>query len=442
MLWRGLGLYNIITMKLAGKIEKKIIYMDFAATTPMPREVVKVMEPFWSGNFGNPSSIHSTGREAKYQMDEARSNIAEILGAKEQEIYFTSGGTEGDNLAILGLARNVKCQMSNVKSNSNDKIIKPTTNLPVGRQGYQLPATNVSKGHIITTCLEHQAVLKTFQNLEKEGFGVTYLPVDKDGLITVEQVERAILPETVLVSVIYVSNEFGTVQPIKEIGKMLKKISDDRKQRIYFHTDAVQAPEYYNVNVLKLNVDMMSLSAHKFGGPKGVGILYIKKDVPIVPMVFGGEQELSLRSGTENVPGIVGMAKALEIVTQDCNSGGDKIVLEKKKYFEGKLKSEIGDIRIIGEDVLRSPGISSVVFADVDPVAVVMNLDLAGVCVSSGAACSSGSIEKSHAFESLNFEKPYDLGAVRFCFNKKLIDNELDEVIEKLKLIISRLREN
>ncbi|MDO8513698.1 MAG: cysteine desulfurase family protein [bacterium] len=394
---------------MMSKLEKNVIYMDYAATTPVRPEVIMAMAPYFEAAFGNPSSVHAIGRRAKSALDNAREDITKILGCDEQELYFTSGGTESDNLAIFGVVRAAKRK---------------------GEGG--LP-------HIITTRLEHSAVLAAIKELEDNSeVTVTYLPVLPSGLVALEDVEKAIRPETILVSVIYVSNEIGTVQPIQKIGEKIKEINSTRGSTIVFHTDAVQAPEYFSLKTNELNVDLMSLSAHKFGGPKGVGLLYVKRGIDLLPLMFGGGQELGMRPGTENVAGIVGMANALTIVSRNFWKGKAEKVASLKAYFEKSLTSKLPDIMIVGKDTLRSPGISSVVFPNWDSVSVVINLDLVNICVSSGAACSSGSQEKSEVMRAIDLQSPYDGGAIRFCFNDLLTENSIDVVIEKVFEIISR----
>lgn len=452
-------------MKLAnGKKENRIIYLDFAATTPTRKEVVKAMAPFWGEEFGNPSSIHQMGRRARSALDKARAKIAEILDSEEGEIYFTSGGTESDNLAIRGVAKSIEYQVLSIKdmddfstSSKNKKTMdgsridqpaggRMTTEKNENARNFEFSISNFQKGkpHLITTQIEHHAVLNTFKQLEKEGFAVTYLPVDQNGVVDLEALKAAIRPETFLVSVMYVNNEIGVVQPIKEIGKIIETQNEKRKTknfgRIYFHTDAVQAAEYFSLNTKRQHVHMLSLSAHKFGGPKGVGLLYVDRDVPILPVATGGEQELVLRPGTENVAAIVGMAKALELATDERYREEDKKIGAMRNYFEKKLKEKVGDIQIMAEGALRSPGISAVAFLGLDPSAIVMNLDLAGICVSSGAACSAGSVERSHVIEALHLPEFFEEGSVRFSFGRDLKKEDIDIVILEIQKIIERLR--
>lgn len=411
--------------------QQRTIYMDFAATTPMRADTIKTMERFWAEEYGNPSSIHSMGREAKSALDQARETCADVLKCKESEIYFTSGGTESDNLAVLGTARtNSKFENLNSKQILNSNVQNSKTN-----SNFQ----NKLKPHLITTQIEHHAVISPCKQLEKEGFEVTYLLVDNDGMINIDELKSSIRSETGLVSIMYVNNEIGTVQPIQQIGNLLKnyesRIMNYGPRKIIFHTDAIQAPGYFDLDVGELGVDLLSLSAHKFGGPKGVGLLYFKKGVAIDPLILGGDQELKLRAGTENVAGIVAMADALKAVTAK-REWVNRNVTQLKDYFEKQIKLNFPKCLIIASDVERSPAISSIVFPSMEADLMVMNLDLKGVCVSSGAACSAGAVERSTVFEALQLGKSFDYGAVRFSFNESTTRAQIDYVVQSIRDIL------
>lgn len=366
------------------------IYLDHAATTPIHPLVAEKIAQTMSNTFGNPSSIHSFGREARKVLDESRTILANSINALFSEIVFTSGGTEADNLAIIGAAR-----------------------------------ANKHKGnHLITTNIEHHAVLHTFQFLEKEGFEVTYLAPDQDGLISVETVQDAIRSDTILVSIIFGNNEVGVIQPIKEIGELLSS------HQAVFHTDAVQAYGTIQIDVKDLNVDLLSVSAHKINGPKGIGFLYIKSGTKLNPSSFGGEQELKRRAGTESLPLIAGFAKAsalaLEVIEEKRND-----YKKLKDAFIETLKSERVDFIINGSNVRSLPHIINISFPRTDVEAMLVNLDMAGISASSGSACTAGSIEPSHVLVAMfgsNSERTRN--SIRFSFG---LGNELEQVVEAAK---------
>lgn len=334
---------------------EKIRYFDHAATTATKEEVLKEMLPYFNIEYGNPSSAYSIGRKTRRAVEEARRKVAVTIGADSKEIYFTSCGSESDNLAIKGVAY-----------------------------------ANREKGnHIITTKIEHPAVLHTCQHLEREGFRVTYLNVDKDGLISLEELENAICNETILISVMFANNEIGTIQPIGEIGSIAKK------HNIYFHTDAVQAVGNVRINVEELNIDLLSMSAHKFYGPKGMGALYVKTGVNFEKIQDGGHQERNMRAGTENVAGIVGLGKAIELAYKNFDEYNEKLT-SLRDYYISQVEEKIPNVKLNGHRTKRLPGNANISFIEVDGEALLLNLDIKGICASSGSACTSGSLDPSH----------------------------------------------
>lgn len=387
------------------------IYMDYAATSPVKPEVLAAMKPYFNQKFGNPSSIHSFGQETRKAINEARDKVAKFLNCQPNEVVFTSGGTESDNLAIRGIAL----------SHQNEFGFK--------------------KPHIITSMFEHHAVLHTCEDLEKMGLAeVTYIKPDREGIIHVEDVKNAIKNNTVLVSIMYVNNEIGTVQPIAEIGKMIEKLKiENCKLKIVFHTDAVQAAEYFDCDVKKLGVDMMTISAHKFGGPKGVGVLYLSKDVIIKPLQTGGLQEYSLRPGTENVAGIVGMGKAIELISLRPKSQNSKL-LKLRDYFIDLVMKKIPDVKLNGTRKLRSPSNINFSFKNAEGESILLNLDQMGIAASSGSACTSGSLEPSHVLKAIGASDEDAHGAVRFTLGEDTTKEEINYVVNNLAKIIKNLR--
>lgn len=378
------------------------IYLDNSATTYTDKEVLQKMLPYFSEVYGNGSSQHFFGREALVAIDEAREKIAKAIGAKPTEIYFTSGGTESDNWAIKGAAH----------------------------------ALREKGNHIITTAIEHPAVIKTCQALEKEGFEVTYLPVDNEGFVTAEQVEKAITDKTVLISVMTANNEIGTIEPIREIGAVAKA------HKILFHTDAVQAVGNEPIDVVKDNIDMLSMSAHKFYGPKGVGVLYKRNGVKIGRFMDGGEQERNMRASTLNTPGIVGLGAAIEIAVRDMEKN-NKHVAELRDYFVKELLANVKDIKYNGpvDTSRRLPSNANFSFEYIEGESILMSLDLEGIAVSSGSACSSGSLEPSYVLLSVGVPIELAHGSIRFSFGKNNTMEEVKYTLEKLYAIVARLRE-
>lgn len=377
----------------------KRIYLDYAATTPMRSEVMVEMQPYLTEAFGNPSSIYSYGHEAKAGIDKARKQVASLLGAREEEIVFTGGGTEADNFAVKGVA-----------------------------------FANRSKGnHIITTSIEHHAVLETCHFLEKEGFTVTYLPVDDKGLVSPDSVKKAITPKTILVTIMHANNEIGTIQPVSEIGRIA------REAGVYFHTDAVQTVGHIPTLVDELNVDMLSTSAHKLYGPKGVGALYIRKGTRIVPLIHGGEQESNRRASTENVAGIAGFGKAAELARIEMNEEMKRTTLLRDRLING-LISNIEEIRLNGHPAKRLPNNINLTVNYTEGESIVLNLDLKGICCSTGSACTSSSLEPSHVLVAIGLPHEIAYSSFRMTLGKWTTGEDIDRVLEILPEIIASLR--
>lgn len=378
---------------------KRRIYLDNAATTAVRDEVFEEMIPYFKEKYGNPSSSYSLGQVSKVAIDEAREVIAKGLGAKPREIYFTSGGTESDNWAIKGAAERYK-----------DKGM-----------------------HIITSTVEHHAVLHTCQHLEKQGYEVTYLPVDPYGSVCIDDLEKAIRDDTILISIMYANNEIGTIQPIKEIGALAKE------HDIIFHTDAVQAIGDQRIDVDELGIDMLSISAHKFYGPKGVGALYIRRGIRIPNLIDGGAQEFRRRAGTENIPGIVGMAKAYELINEDLEARRDRIS-KKRDYLIEKITSAIDDVRLNGHPLRRLANNVNICFNFVEGESMLLMLDMVGIEASSGSACTSGSLDPSHVLLGIGLEHGVAHGSLRLTLSDETTYEDLDYVVEQLVPIIERLR--
>ncbi|NQT90922.1 MAG: cysteine desulfurase NifS [Candidatus Omnitrophica bacterium] len=384
----------------------KIIYMDHNATTPMHPEVLKAMEPFFTDKYGNASSLHSKGREAHAAVDEARTAIGNFLGTEAVDIIFTSGGTESDNMAIKGV-------------------------------GFK----NMDRGnHIITSSIEHLAVLETCRFMQAHGFEVTYLPVDEYGIVKAEDVRKAITDKTTLVTIMHANNEVGTIQPIAEIGAIIKKINAKRpkEQRVYFHTDAVQSFGKIPVDVEELGVDLLSASGHKIYGPKGVGLLYIRKGTQIAPGSLGGHHERSLRAGTENVPGIVGFAKAVELAKKNFKEN-DRVKGLRDRLYQG-LNERITDIKMNGGPDKRLSTTLSVALRYVEGEALLLNFDMKGICASTGSACTSGSLEQSHVLKAMGVDAVTAQGTVRFSLGLDNTDAEVDYCLKEIPKIVERLR--
>jgi len=392
---------GLIRMNIGdGKLKR--IYLDNAATTPVRSEVLEAMLPYFTQKFGNASTIYSYGREAKEALEESRKNVAQLIGANAEEIFFTSGGTESDNWALRGIA-----------------------------------SANVKKGkHIITSSVEHHAVLHTCQDLEKQGFKITYLPVDKDGLINVKDVADTITDETILVSIMHANNEIGTIQPINEIAKVIKQ----KNPGIIFHTDAVQTAGKIPVNVNNLGVDLLSMSAHKIYGPKGVGALYIRKGTRIAPFMTGGAQESSRRAGTENIAGIVGFGKAAELAVCEQQEQFEKLTLLRDRLMQGILNT-IPYTRLNGHPTLRLPHNVNISFEFIEGESILLNLDMKGICASSGSACTSGSLDPSHVLLAIGLPHEIAHGSLRLTLGRENSEEDVDYVLEVLPDIINKLRQ-
>ncbi len=386
----------MIKMDMNGK---KVIYADNAATTSVSPAVLDAMLPFYKEVYGNPSSLYSIGNEAKKPLEEARAMVAKCLGAQPNEIFFTSGGSESDNWAIKGAAHKM------------------------AKQG---------KNHIITSKFEHHAVLHTCAALEKEGFTVTYLDVHENGIVRPEELEAAITDKTALVTIMYANNEIGTIQPISEIGAICKK------HGVLFHTDAVQAVGNVHIDVKEQNIDMLSLSGHKLHAPKGVGALYIRRGIVLPNLIDGGAQERNRRAGTENVAGIVGLGKAIEIATATMDEKNAKL-----KRMQDKLITEILKIdrsRLNGDREKRLPGNISFCFEGIEGESLLLMLDMKGICASSGSACTSGSLDPSHVLLAIGLKHEVAHGSLRLSFSDVNNESDVDYIIEVLPQIVNKLR--
>lgn len=377
-----------------------MIYLDNAATTKTAPEVVDAMLPYFSEYYGNASTIYSLGAESKKAMDHARQTIADSLGAKPEEIYFTAGGSESDNWALKATA-----------------------------EAY------ASKGkHIITTKIEHHAILHTCEYLEKRGFEITYLNVDRDGLISLDELKAAIRPDTILISVMFANNEIGTIEPIAEIGEIAKE------HGVLFHTDAVQAYAQVPINVDEMHIDMLSASGHKLNGPKGIGFLYIRKGVKIRSFVHGGAQERSRRAGTENIPGIVGLGVAVERAMRIMDTKTRKEI-ELRDYLIGRLENEIPHCWLNGHRTKRLPNNINFSFLFIEGESMLIMLDMKGICASSGSACTSGSLDPSHVLLAIGLKHEEAHGSLRLTLSEESTKEEMDIVAEEVKKIVQRLRD-
>jgi cysteine desulfurase len=395
---------------------KQSIYLDYAATTPMDSAVVKAMAPFWSNTFGNPSSLYEQGREARVAVESSRKRIADIIGAKPSEIIFTSGGTESCNLAIFGIAR----MNTNFKTNKHG--LAP---------------------HIIVSAIEHHSVLNSVEALRGEGYAVTLLDVDSEGFVNIKNLQKAIQPETILVSIMYANNEIGTIEPIAEIGKCLTRINTDRMRngltRIIFHTDACQAAGSLDINVHKLGVDLMSINGSKIYGPKQSGFLFVRNGINLKPLIFGGGQERNIRSGTENVPGIVGLAKALEI-SQETMKLRNLEIGKLQSYFISKLL-KIKGIKLNGPvDQHRLNNNINISIQGIEGEALMLYLDSYGISVSTGSACSTGSSDASHVLLAIGRSENDAKSSIRFSLGKTTTKADLDYALEVLPGIVAEMR--
>lgn len=377
----------------------KLIYLDNAATTKVLPAVLDEMLPYFSETYGNPSAVYSFASKAKSAVDKARDSVADLIGAKSEEIYFTGGGSESDNWALKATA-----------------------------EAY------ASKGkHIITSKIEHHAILHTAAWLEKQGYEVTYIDVDEDGVVKLDELEAAIRPDTILISIMAANNEIGTIQPIREIGEIAKK------HGVIFHTDAVQAFGHIPINVDEMNIDMLSASGHKIHGPKGIGVMYIRKGVKIRSFIHGGAQERQRRAGTHNVPGIVGIGKAAELASQNM----DKIMKQESElrdYMIKRVLDEIQYTRLNGHKTDRLPNNVSFCFRFIEGESLLILLDQSGICASSGSACTSGSLDPSHVLLAIGLPHEIAHGSLRISMSEETTREDIDYTVDKLKGIVERLR--
>ncbi len=378
----------------------KLIYLDNAATTAMKPEVFEAMKPYFLENYSNPNSVYTFAQESRQSVDHARDLIAGMIGAKANEIYFTGGGSESDNWAIKGCAE-----------------------------------AFAAKGkHIITTKIEHHAVLHTCEYLEKKGYDLTYLDVDADGLVSPQDLEQAIRPDTILISVMFANNEIGTIEPIREIGEIANK------HGVLFHTDAVQAFGHVPINVDDLHIDMLSASAHKFFGPKGIGFFYMRNGTKLGAYIHGGAQERGKRAGTSNVPGIIGMGKAAEIAVADMAKSSEKIA-KVRDHLIDRVLAEIPYARLNGHRTKRLPNNANFCFRFVEGESLLIMLDQRGICASSGSACTSGSLDPSHVLLAIGLPHEIAHGSLRLTLSEDTTMEDIDYVVDSLKTVIKRLRD-
>lgn len=378
----------------------KTIYFDNAATTPVRKEVLNEIMPYFSDIFANASSVYDIASQSRKAIEKAREQVAKAIGAQKDEIYFTAGGSESDNWAIKGTA---------------DALSK--------------------KGkHIITTQIEHHAVLHTCEFLEKHGWDITYLPVDEYGLISLDDLKNAIRPDTVLISVMFANNEIGTIEPIAEIGKIA------REHGIYFHTDAVQAAGHVKIDVKEMNIDMLSISGHKLGAPKGIGALYVRKDITISNLIHGGRQEKGKRAGTENTAGIVGLGKAIELAVEEIDETNSYLTMLRERVIKG-ITENIDFCRLNGHREKRLPGNVNISFEFIEGESLLLLLNSKGICASSGSACTSGSLDPSHVLLAIGLEHEKAHGSLRITLSKENTVEEVDYLIKELIPIVKRLRE-
>ena len=382
------------------------VYLDHAGTTPLDSKVLEAMVPYFTQRFGNPSSLHSVGQEARYALDEARERVAGVLNCRPREIVFTAGGTESDNAAIHGVAT----------------------------------ALHETGNHIVTSSVEHHAVLHACQYLESQGFEVTYLSVDADGMVQPEAVYNAINERTTLVSIMYGNNEIGTINPISEIAKSVKKRAEELSRTIVFHTDAVQAAGYLSLDVAELGVDLLSLSGHKFHGPKGTGVLYMKRGSPYLPLIHGGGQERERRSGTENIPGIIGLSVALEAADTVREETSQRCAALRDRIIDSVLQ-QIPGSRLNGHATQRLPNNANFSFTGVEGEPILLGLDMAGIAASSGSACSSGSLEPSHVLLALGQSAEIARGSLRLTLGRDNTEDEVEYLLGVLVDLVQRLRQ-
>ena len=386
-------------------LANRLIYMDNAATTPARPEVVRAMMPYFSEYFGNASSIYELAQQSRGALDDARRAVARSLGCRASEIVFTSGGTESDNAALKGVAFALR---------------------------------NVGN-HIITTAIEHHAVLHACHQLEQFGFEITYLPVDGDGLVDPEDVARSVTERTILASVMLANNEIGVIEPVSEIADAVAREARRFGRKIYLHTDAVQAVGAIEVNARELGVDLLSLSGHKLGGPKGVGALYIRRGTPFEPLMMGGGQEREKRSGTENIPAIVGLAEAMRLADAERERATPHVTRLRDRVIHG-VQERVEGVRLNGHPTKRLPNNVNISFENVEGEPILLGLDFAGICASSGSACSSASLEPSHVLTAIGLPADLAQGSLRITVGKDNTDEEVDYLLDTLADLVSRLR--
>jgi cysteine desulfurase len=375
------------------------IYLDYNATTPVDRAVLEAMLPYFAENFGNASSIHSSGQRGRSAVDAARDSVAALIGAKSAEVVFTSGGTEADNLALFGAVM----------------------------------ASNQSRKHVITTAIEHHAVLNAAQALEKQGIDVTYVSVGSGGVVDPQDIRRELRPETILISVMHANNELGTIQRIEEIGRIAAEAD------VYFHCDAVQSAGKMPLDVNRLGVDLLSVSAHKIYGPKGIGALYVRTGTPLAPQFHGGHHERDLRPGTENVPGIVGFGKAAELVKMNCETDAERVAVLRDR-LEEMLTGSLGSVHVNGDRGRRIANTTNLAFAGAGGEALVIALDLQGISCATGAACSSGAVEPSHVLLAIGLSADEARSSLRFSLGRATTSDEIDRAIAIIPPTVERLR--
>lgn len=383
-----------------------LIYLDHAGTTPTDPRVLEAMLPYFTQLYGNPSSVHTVGQEARYALDNARERVAKVLACRTSEVVFTSGGTESDNAAVIGAAT----------------------------------ALHETGNHIITSSVEHHAVLHTCQYLENLGYEVTFLPVDEYGNVSPEQVYNATGPRTTLVSIMYANNEIGTVNPISEISAAVQKRAEDLDRTIVMHTDAVQAAGFLDLNVRRLGVDMLSLSGHKFYGPKGTGVLFVRRGTPYMPLLLGGGQERERRSGTENIAGIVGLSVALELANTSREDASAHCIALRDRIIR-EMTDTVADTSLNGHPNQRLPNNINFSFEGVEGESILLGLDMAGVAASSGSACSSGSLEPSHVLLALGQTAELARSSLRITLGKENTEEEVDYLLGVLVDLVGRLRQ-
>ena len=390
-----------LCLKKEMKIKMENVYFDNAATTRLDEDVLKEMMPYLTNKYGNASSIYKLGRESRKAVEDAREKIAEAINAEPEEIYFTAGGSESDNTILRGIAYSYK-----------------------------------EKGnHIITSKIEHPAILETCKQLEKEGFEISYVGVDKNGIINLEELENLIKENTILISIMFANNEIGTIQPVEEIGKIAKR------HNIIFHTDAVQAVGSVKIDVKQMDIASLSMSAHKFYGPKGIGALYVKRGIRFQKFINGGHQEKNKRAGTENVPAIVGMGKAIELAYEHLDEHTDRIK-ELRDYYIDEIQKRIPDVIVNGDMNKRLPGNANISFENVDGEAMLLNLDLKGICASAGSACSSGSLEASHVLLAIGVPADVAHSSLRVSIGKYNTKEEVDYLIDNLVEIVKSCKKS